>query len=41
MNYLSDIMFIALGAAVIGWVLMQNPPPPTDNNQGSSINFGG
>lgn len=25
----------------IGWALMNNPPPPTDNSQGSSINFGG
>ena len=37
---------LLVGAAIgviggIGWALMQNPPPPTDNNQGSSINFGG
>jgi|GEM_PF-4466589 len=37
---------LLVGAAIgviggVGWLLMQNPPPPTDNNQGSSINFGG
>jgi len=37
---------LLVGASVgfimgIGWTLMNNPPPPTDNNQGSSINFGG
>ena len=36
---------LLVGAAIgvfvgIGWILMQNPPPPSDNSGGSSINFG-
>ena len=31
----------AIGAFVgVGWALMQNPPPPSDNTGGSNINFG-
>ena len=32
---------VAIGTFVgIGWALMQNPPPPSDNTGGSNINFG-